>query len=72
MLDYASTYFRQPDVVYDVLNIDCDASEEADGASRIVDAYGQFGRVYSFMAVHNVRNRAWAYRNVLSCLKEGG
>lgn len=72
MVDYASSRFRQPDLVYDVLDVDCDARDEVDGANRIVEAYGLFDRVYSFMTFHYVRDLARAYCNVHSCLKEGG
>lgn len=72
MVDYASSQFKQRDVVYDVLDIDCDFRNEMDGVNRIVDAYGQFDRVYSFMTFHYVRDLARAYRNVHCCLKQGG
>ncbi|KAL3243628.1 hypothetical protein MRX96_020218 [Rhipicephalus microplus] len=38
MVDYASSQFKQRDVVYDVLDIDCDFRNEMDGVNRIVDA----------------------------------
>ncbi|KAH6927167.1 hypothetical protein HPB50_000095 [Hyalomma asiaticum] len=71
MVNYASKYFQRPNVVYDIFDADC-RSGDPDGARRIVDAYGLFDRVYSFMAFHYVRDLTQAYRNVFSCLKKGG
>ncbi|XP_065295154.1 juvenile hormone acid O-methyltransferase-like [Dermacentor albipictus] len=69
MVAYAREHFGgDQDVVYDVLDIECGDND----AERIVDKYGPFDRVYSFMAFHYVRNLEQAYRNVFLCLKDGG
>ncbi|XP_065307011.2 juvenile hormone acid O-methyltransferase-like [Dermacentor albipictus] len=68
MVAYAREHFRDHrEVAYDVLDIEC-----GDHAECIVDTYGPFDRVYSFMTFHYVRDLEQAYRNVFLCLKDGG
>ncbi|XP_075550643.1 juvenile hormone acid O-methyltransferase-like [Dermacentor variabilis] len=68
MVAYACKHFRDHrEVAYDVLDIEC-----GHNAERIVDKYGPFDRVYSFMTFHYVRDLEQAYRNVFLCLKDGG
>ncbi|KAL1441489.1 hypothetical protein MTO96_008461 [Rhipicephalus appendiculatus] len=55
MVDYASSHFGQPDLVYDVLDVDCDARDEVDGANRIV---GRVRTVRPGLLVHDLPLRA--------------
>lgn len=72
MVGYAREHFRDHrDVAYEVLDIEC-GGEAANHAECIVDTYGPFDRVYSFMTFHYVRDLEQAYRNVFLCLKDGG
>lgn len=66
MLHFARSNCRQPEVLFELLDI-----EQGD-AQALVDKYGQFDRVYSFLTFHYVRDTEKAYRNVHKLLKDGG
>ncbi|XP_077488978.1 juvenile hormone acid O-methyltransferase-like [Amblyomma americanum] len=66
MMQFAKDNFSDPDVSYELLDI------ESDDYKRLLDEYGQFDRVYSFMTFHYVHDLDQAYRNVFRLLKDGG
>ncbi|XP_077557038.1 juvenile hormone acid O-methyltransferase-like [Haemaphysalis longicornis] len=66
MLDYAKRHCREPEVAFEHLDI------ERGEPQAIIDKYGQFDRVYSFLTFHYVWDLERAYRNVNRLLKAGG
>ncbi|XP_077486174.1 juvenile hormone acid O-methyltransferase-like [Amblyomma americanum] len=66
LLDYAREHASHPAIIYDHLDI------ETDDPQPLLDKYGQFDRIYSFLALQCVRDLERAYRNMFRLLKDGG
>ncbi|XP_077553962.1 juvenile hormone acid O-methyltransferase-like [Haemaphysalis longicornis] len=66
MLDYARRHCREPEVAFEHLDI------ERGEPQAIIDKYGQFDRVYSFLTFHYVWDLERAYHNVSTLLKGDG
>lgn len=64
---YAREHTWHPDLTYDVMDI-----EKDDDVARVLDTYGKFDRVYSFMCFHFVNDQVAAYRNVGKLLADDG
>lgn len=67
VVDYAREHTWHPDLTYDVMDIEKDGD-----VARLLDTYGKFDRVYSFMCFHFVKDQAAAYRNVGKLLADDG
>ncbi|KAG0428766.1 hypothetical protein HPB47_024262 [Ixodes persulcatus] len=65
MIDYASKHFAHPNICYDVL-------DAAGDVSGLVERYGQFDRVYSFFALHFVKDQEKALKNIARLMRPGG
>ncbi|KAH6927236.1 hypothetical protein HPB50_001112 [Hyalomma asiaticum] len=66
VLDYARENFSHRCIVYDVMDI------ERDDPECLMERYGGFNRVYSFLTFHYVVDIAKAYDNIRKLLKRGG
>ncbi|XP_075550433.1 uncharacterized protein LOC142584147 isoform X2 [Dermacentor variabilis] len=66
LLEYAREHASHPDIIYDLLDI------EKDDPQPLIDKYGQFERIYSFLALQCVRDLEGAYIRMLRLLKSGG
>ncbi|KAK8761756.1 hypothetical protein V5799_026977 [Amblyomma americanum] len=66
ILHFARGNCLQPEVSFELLDV------EKGDPQPLVDKYGPFDRVYSFLAFHYVRDLEKAYRNVHRLLKDGG
>lgn len=66
LLQYACQYASHPDICYELLDI------EKDDPLPLIDKYGQFDRIYSFLALQCVQDLKSAYRNMFRLLKDGG
>ncbi|KAL1473739.1 hypothetical protein MTO96_038506 [Rhipicephalus appendiculatus] len=67
MLDHARTAHAHPKIDYRLLDITSD-----DDVSRFIAEEGRFQRVYSFLALHCIKDKAAALRNVECLLTPGG
>ncbi|XP_037505510.1 juvenile hormone acid O-methyltransferase-like [Rhipicephalus sanguineus] len=67
MLDYARTAHCHPKVDYRLLDITADQ-----GVSRFIAEEGRFQRVYSFLALHCIQDKAAALRNIERLMTPGG
>ncbi|CAN7940991.1 unnamed protein product [Ixodes hexagonus] len=65
MVRYARENFDHPQIEYEVHDI----SSEPSG---LVKRYGTFDRVYSFFALHWVKNQVTAFRNISELMSCGG
>ncbi|KAH7937452.1 hypothetical protein HPB49_012512 [Dermacentor silvarum] len=65
-LHYARENFSHERIVYDILDIECHDPKS------ILERYGAFDRVYSFLTFHYVADIAKAYGNIFKLLKRGG
>ncbi|XP_037579743.2 uncharacterized protein LOC119462467 [Dermacentor silvarum] len=66
MIVYAQNHHMEPKVCFEVLDI------ENGDVQFIVDKYGLFDRVFSFLTFHYVWDLHKAYRNISRLLKDGG
>ncbi|KAH9377093.1 hypothetical protein HPB48_019208 [Haemaphysalis longicornis] len=66
MLEYARSHTDEPEVTFELFDI------ERGDPQTIVDKYGQFDRLYSFLTFQYVWDLARAYKNVYRLLKDGG
>lgn len=66
LLDYAREHASHPDIIYEHLDI------ENDDPQPLLDKYGQFDRIYSFLALQCVRDLGEAYGNMFRLLRDGG
>lgn len=66
LLEYAREHASHPDIIYELLDI------EKDDPQPLIDKYGQFERIYSFLALQCVRDLEGAYRRMFRLLKNGG
>lgn len=66
LLEYARQYASHPSISYELLDI------EKDDPQKLIDKYGQFERVYSFLALQCIRDLESAYRKMFRLLKDGG
>ncbi|KAG0439140.1 hypothetical protein HPB47_016743 [Ixodes persulcatus] len=65
MVRFARENFAHPQIKYQVHDISTDVSE-------LVRKYGQFNRVYSFFALHWVKDHVTALRNISDLMTSGG
>ncbi|XP_040066412.1 juvenile hormone acid O-methyltransferase [Ixodes scapularis] len=65
MVGYARENFAHPQIEYQVHDISKDVS-------GLVRKYGQFNRVYSFFALHWVKDHVTAFRNMSDLMTSGG
>ncbi|XP_065297570.1 juvenile hormone acid O-methyltransferase-like isoform X1 [Dermacentor albipictus] len=65
-IHYAREKFSHQRIVYDILDI------ESHDATSILERYGAFDRVFSFLTFHYVADIAKAYGNIFKLLKPGG
>ncbi|KAH8029955.1 hypothetical protein HPB51_006161 [Rhipicephalus microplus] len=66
LLEYARKHASHSNISYELFDI------EKDDPRALIDKYGQFDRIYSFLALQCVRDLKNAYRNMFSLLKQGG
>lgn len=66
LLEYAREQASHPCISYELLDI------EKDDPQPLIDKYGQFQRIYSFLALQCVRDLHSAYRNMFRLLTKGG
>ncbi|KAH6928260.1 hypothetical protein HPB50_013338 [Hyalomma asiaticum] len=66
MLDYAQQHHQEPEIIFELLDIEHGDPDE------IVAKHGQFDRVYAFLIFHFVKDLDKAYRNLYRLLKQGG
>ncbi|KAK8762684.1 hypothetical protein V5799_026048 [Amblyomma americanum] len=67
VIEYAREHSWHPDLTYDVMDI-----EKGDDVARLLETYGKFDRVYSFMCFHFVKDQVAAYKNVGKLLAGDG
>ncbi|KAL1481466.1 hypothetical protein MTO96_034458 [Rhipicephalus appendiculatus] len=67
MVDHARTAHAHPKIGYRLLDISRD-----DDVSRFIAEEGRFQRVYSFLALHLIKDKAAALKNVERLLTPGG
>ncbi|CAN7985357.1 unnamed protein product, partial [Ixodes pacificus] len=65
MVRFARQNFPHPQIEHHVHDL-------RDGASKLVEKYGEFDRVYSFFALHYAQDQATALRNVSDLMTENG
>ncbi|XP_040065941.1 juvenile hormone acid O-methyltransferase-like [Ixodes scapularis] len=65
MIEYAEKHFAHPQIAYEVHDVESDIS-------GLVQKYGKFERVYSFMALNWARDTTAAYRNVAGLMTDDG
>lgn len=66
LINYAREHAFHPDIIYEVSDI------EEDDPQLLLNKYGPFDRVYSFLALQCVRDLKAAYGNMFHLLKDGG
>lgn len=66
LLEYARKHASHSNISYELFDI------EKDDPRALIDKYGQFDRIYSFLALQCVRDLKSAYRNMFALLKHGG